>query len=117
MKTSADEVAFGLAGGCVAVIAAAFVAAGTFAPGQRWARLLVMALVAGIAAARLADWRACAGVTLFAALVYVGFLADRDGDLLPHGHAWPYALLIVLAALLGRGQRRLRRAVSRHPVH
>jgi hypothetical protein len=76
-----------------------------------------MALAAGVVAAIVRDWRACLGVTVFAALVYVGFLTGRDGVLTVHGSAWADTLLIGLAALLGRGQRRLRHAVQRHPVH
>jgi hypothetical protein len=102
---AADEAAFGLAGGCVAVIGAGFVAAGVFAPAEDGPRLVVMALTAGVLGAVLADWRACLGVTTFAVLVFVGFLAGRDGDLLTHGPAWSYAVLIGLAALLGRGWR------------
>lgn len=116
-SSDVDEVAFGLAGGCVGVIGAAFVGAALFPAGDSGARMLVMALAAGVVAAIVRDWRACLGVTVFAALVYVGFLAGRDGELTVHGSAWAYTLLIGLAALLGRGQRRLRAVGERHPVH
>jgi hypothetical protein len=116
-SSGVDEVAFGLAGGCVGMIGAAFVSAAVFPAADAGARLLVMALAAGVVAAIVRDWRACLGVTVFAALLYVGFLAGRDGVLTVHGSAWAYTLLIGLAALLGRGQRRLRRAGKRHPVH
>ena len=109
--------AFGLAGGCVGVIGAAFAGAALFPAGDGGARLLVMALAAGVVAATVRDWRACAGVTVFAALVYVGFLTGRDGVLTVHGSAWSYTLLIGLAALLGRGQRWMRHTLERHPVH
>lgn len=108
-----DHVAFGLAGGCVTVIGAACLAALAFRPGDTGARLLLMALAAGVLGAVLADWKACLGVTVFAVLVYVGFLADRDGDLLAHSSAWSYALLIGLAAVAGRGQRWMRRSLTR----
>lgn len=107
-----DGVAFGLAGGCVAVIGAAFVSAAAFPAAELGPRLLLMALAAGVLAAIVADWRACLGVTVFAALVYVGFLAGRDGDLIAHASVWSSTLLIGLAAALGRGQRRLRHVVA-----
>jgi hypothetical protein len=116
-SSGVDEVAFGLAGGCVGMIGAAFVSAALFPAGDGIARLLVMALAAGVVAAIVRDWRACLGATVFAALVYVGFLTGRDGVLTPHGSAWAYTLLIFLAALLGRGQRWIRHVVERHPVH
>jgi len=115
-SSGVDEVAFGLAGGCVGVIVAAFGAA-AFPAGHGGARPVVMALAAGAAAAIVRDWRACLGVTVFAALVYVGFLAGRDGVLTVPGSAWSYTLLIGLAALLGRGQRWMRHAWERRPVH
>jgi hypothetical protein len=116
-SSGVDEVAFGLAGGCVGMIGAAFVSAAMFSSGDGGARLLVMALAAGAVAAIVRDWRACLGVTVFAALVYVGFLAGRDGQLTVHGSAWAHALLIFLAALLGRCRRWMRHVVERHPVH
>ena len=109
--------AFGLAGGCVGVIGAAFAGAALFPVADPGARLLVMALAAGVVAAIVRDWRASLGVTVFAALVYVGFLDGRDGELTVHGSAWAYTLLIFLAALLGRGQRWMRHVVERRPVH
>jgi len=111
-RSGVDEVAFGLAGGCVGVIGAAFVSAAAFPAVDSGARLLVMALAAGLIAAIVRDWRACAGVTVFAALVYVGFLAGRDGVLTVHGSTWSATLLIVAAAVLGRAQRRMRRRLT-----
>jgi hypothetical protein len=107
-----NEAGFGVAGGCVAVIGAAFVAA-VFAPRDTTVRLLVMAVTVAVLAAVLVDWRACLAVTGFAALVYVGFLADRDGDLLAHGTAWPDALLLAGAALVGRGERWMYHLIKR----
>jgi hypothetical protein len=95
--------AFGLAGGCVAVIGAAFLAAAVTT--DMHGRLLVLALAAGVIAARTVDWRACLGSTAFAALVYVGFLAGHQGALTGDAPAWAYTLVIGLAVLLGRGQR------------
>jgi hypothetical protein len=98
--------AFGLAGGCVAVIAAGFLAAAATTDVR--GRLLLMAITAGVIAARTVDGRAWLGSAAFAALVFVGFLTGHDGVLTSDGHAWAYAMVIGLAALLGRGQRRLR---------
>ncbi len=99
---------FGLAAGCVGVVAAAFGVATAVAPHDVAARAVVMAVVAGVAATLIADWRACLGVTVFAALVFVGFLAHRYGDLTGDDSAWPYTILIGFAAVLGRGQRWMR---------
>jgi hypothetical protein len=104
--------AFGLAGGCVAVIGAAFLAAAVITDMR--GRLLVLALAAGVIAARTVDWRACLGSTAFAALVYVGFLAGHQGVLTGDAPAWAYTLVIGVAALVGRGQRRLRGARRPH---
>ena len=101
----ASSAAFGLAGGCAVVIAAALAAAAMFAPAELGARLLVVAAAAGVLARFLIDWRACAGVTVFAALVFVGFLAHQAGDLTGDLTPWPYTIAIGLAAVLGRGQR------------
>jgi hypothetical protein len=116
-RWSSEDAAFGLAGGCVTVVAAALATAALFAPSQQDARLLAMAVTAGVLAAVLADWRACLGVTLVAALIFVGFLAGHAGDLTSDRSAWPYTLVIGLAALLGRGQRRMRLAQVRRAVH
>ena len=109
----AEEMAFGLAGGCVTVVAAALATAALCTPSEQGARLLAMAATAGVLAAVLADWRACLGVTVVAALIFVGFLAGHAGDLTSDRAAWPYTLVIVLAALLGRGLRRVRLAQVR----
>jgi hypothetical protein len=104
--------AFGLAGGCVAVIGAAFLAAAVTTDMR--GRLLVLALAAGVIAARTVDWRACLGSTAFAALVYVGFLAGHQGTLTGDAPAWAYTLVIGLAVLLGRGQRWMHSVRQRH---
>ena len=116
-RSDGGEMAFGLAGGCVAVVAAALATAALFAPSEQGARLLAMAATAGVLAAVLDDWRACLGVTLIAALIFVGFLAGHAGDLTSDRSAWPYTLVIGLAALLGRGQRRMRLAQVHRAVH
>lgn len=105
-----EEMAFGLAGGCVAVVAAALATAALFTPSEQAARLLAMSAAVGVLAAVLADWRACLGVTVVAALIFMGFLAGHAGDLTSDRSAWPYTLLIGLAALLGRVLRRVRLA-------
>jgi hypothetical protein len=104
----AESAGFGLAAGCGAVVVAALAAA-LLAPQDLAARALVVALTAGFTSVLIADWRACAGVTVFAGLVFVGFLAHRYGDLTGDASAWTYTIIIVLAALLGRGQRWMRR--------
>jgi hypothetical protein len=105
--------AFGLAGGCAAVVGAALASAAFIPPGHLGARVLVMAVTVGVLAAVLSDWRACAGVAVVAALIFVGFLAHRDGVLTGDRSAWPYTIMIGLAAILGRGERWRRRAALR----
>ena len=115
MARQDDGFAFELAGGCVALIGTAFVAAALFEPGssgETGGRLLVIAVVTGVLAALLGDWRAWVGVTLVAALIFVGFLAGHAGDLTSDGSFWSHTLVIGLAALLGRGQRWIRHAVT-----
>ncbi|MEU4160490.1 hypothetical protein [Actinoplanes sp. NPDC026670] len=70
-------------------------------------RLLVMAVVVGALAATITDWRAVVAVTVFAALVYVGFLTHMYGDLTGSA-GWPNTIALAFAAFLGRGQRWIR---------
>jgi hypothetical protein len=108
--------AFGLAGGCAAVVIVALVAAGLFAPGDLAGRAAAMAVAVGVLAAVLVDWRASAGVAVVAALIFVGFLAHRDGELTGSATAWPYAAAIGVTLILGRGGRWIRSAaVERVP--
>jgi hypothetical protein len=97
--------AFGLAGGCVAVVLVALGTAALFGPGDLAGRAAAMAVAVGVLAAVLVDWRASAGVAVVAALIFVGFLAHRDGDLTGSATAWPYAAVIGLALVLGCGGR------------
>jgi hypothetical protein len=99
---------FELAAGCVAVVAVAFAAAALFGPAEQTDRAVVMAIGAGVLAAMLRDWRALAGVTVIAALVFVGFLAHQAGQLTGDPAAWRNTLIIGFAALLGRGPRWIR---------
>jgi cell division protein FtsW (lipid II flippase) len=115
MRTgTADEAwpaeAFGLAGGCAAVVVAALATAAVVAPAHVGARMLIMAVTVGVLAAVLTDWRACLGVAVVGALIFVGFLAHRDGVLTGSTAAWPYTIMIGLAAVLGRAVRRMRHA-------
>ncbi|WP_249998354.1 hypothetical protein [Actinoplanes sp. M2I2] len=108
MRTGPDKnsmLGFGTAGGCVAVVVAALGAAALTGPQELATRLLILAVTAGVLARFLADWRAGAAVTVFAALTFVGFLAHQQGDLVSDVSPWPYTVLIGFAAVLGRGQR------------
>lgn len=112
MRTAVDDerestAAFELAAGGVAVVAAAFAAAAAFGPREPIGRVLIMGVAAGLLAVLVREWRAVAGVAAIAALVYVGFLAHRAGQLSGDPTPWPYTLVIGLAALLGRGWRRV----------
>ena len=89
------------------LVGTALVTAAVVAPAQLGARVTAMAVVTGVLAAVLRDWRACAGVTAVAALIFVGFLAHRDGILTGNPSAWDFTLAIGVAAVLGRGLRRI----------
>jgi MFS family permease len=123
MRTGIDQerdsgAAFELAVGCVAVVVAAFTAAALFSPAEQVARAAVVAVgVAGLAVV-LRDWRAWAGGTVFAALVFVGFLAHQAGQLTGDAAPWRYTLIIGFGALLGRGPEWIRAAArpSRVPA-
>lgn len=109
MRTGGDEEpAFEFAAGCVGVVAAAFVAALAFGPAEPLPRALVLAAAVGGLAAMLRDRRAVAGLTVIAALVFVGFLAHRAGQLTGDPAPWRCTPLLGLAALLGYGYRRIR---------
>lgn len=97
--------ACGLAVGCAGVVVAASAAAAFLGPHALGARALVIALVVAAATATVRDWRSCAGVAVFGALVYVGFLAHRDGDLTGDASAWAYTVLITVLAVSGRVMR------------
>ena len=105
--------AFGLAGGCAAVVIVALATAALVAPGDLAGRVAAMAVAVGVLAAVLVDWRASLGVAVAAALIFVGFLAHRDGDLTGGTSAWAYTIAIGLALVLGRAQRLLRHATVR----
>ncbi|MFD0522199.1 hypothetical protein [Paractinoplanes durhamensis] len=106
--------AFEFAAGAAAVIAAAFIAAAAFGWAEPAARVLTMAVAAGLVAAVLTDWRARAAVAALAALIFVGFLAHRFGQLSGDPAPWRYTPVIGLAALLGGSRGWLRAA--RHRV-
>ncbi len=95
---------FETAGGCAAVVVAALAAAALTEPQEPAKRLMILAVTTAVLARFLADWRACAAVAAFAAVVFVGFLANQ-GAVVSDVAPWPYIVLIGFAAVLGRGQR------------
>lgn len=97
-----------IVGGTVLVVGAALLAAAAFPPAELFGRVLVIAAAVGAYAAVVADLRAVAAVSALAAATFVGFLVHRFGDLTGPGHAWSYAVLIGIAAVLGVGCRYLR---------
>jgi hypothetical protein len=97
--------ACGLLAGCVAVVGAACAAALCFGPHDMVPRALLVGVAVGWSSALVRDWRHRAGTALFGALVFVGFLAHRDGDLTGGASAWSYTALIVLLAVLGHAAR------------
>jgi hypothetical protein len=113
MRSGVDEewglsAAFDPMVGWAGVIVAAFTAAILFRPAEQVDRALVMAIGAAVLAAVLRDWRVTAGITVLAALVFVGFLAHRAGELTGDPAPWRYTLFIGAAAIAGRSGRAVR---------
>lgn len=98
----------GLLAGCGAVIAAGMIVAGALPAHDLMARAAILAFVAGAAAALIDRWWAAAGVAVFAALVFIGFLAHRYGVLTGDPSEWPDTAVIGSAALVGQAGRWLR---------
>ena len=94
-----------LAAGCAAVAVAAVTDATFLGRHELGARALVIGIVVGVSTAMIRDWRHSAGVATFGALVFVGFLAHRYGNLTGDASAWRYTALIAFAACLGRSVR------------
>lgn len=99
-------VGISVAAGAVAVTGAALVVAAVFGAAELPARVLVIAAVVAWFSARVRDLRAVAAVTALAGAVFVGFLANRYGEL-TGGEGWSYAPLILFAAALGAGCQRM----------
>ncbi|MEE6263060.1 hypothetical protein [Plantactinospora sonchi] len=107
--------------GSVLVVLAACVAAALFPPRDLAPRLVVMAVAAGVFAARVADLWAVSWVGGLSVLVFTGFLANRYGELTTReGDLWWYGLAVVVATALGIAYRRIRawiaaRSTARRP--
>ncbi|MFY1594782.1 hypothetical protein [Micromonospora sp. WMMD737] len=91
-----------------AVMIAAALLATVFPPAELPGRVLVIALAAGVFAAVVADLRAVAAVTGLGMAIFVGFLANRFGELTGDADAWSYTVLIGFASALGTGYRVIR---------
>ncbi len=87
------------------VVVAAFAAVVLFPAGPSAGRAVVMAVGTGCATRYVADWRARAGVMALSMLVLVGPL--MDGMPLAEQGSWSYTPVVVLAAVLGSGYRRM----------
>jgi hypothetical protein len=94
------------------VVIVALATAALVAPGDLAGRAVAMAVAGGVLAAVLVDWRASAGVAVVAALIFVGFLVHRDGELTGSATGWPYTAVIGIALVLGRGGRWIRSAAA-----
>jgi hypothetical protein len=105
------DAAFDLAVGWAGVVVAAFTAAILFRPTEQVARAVIMAIGAAVLAAILRDRRSTAGITVLAALVFVGFLAHRAGQLTGDPAPWRYTIIIGVAAILGRAGRAINAAL------
>lgn len=101
-----------VAGRCVSVVAAAFVAAAVPASQLGWRFAVTAIVVAGFAALTL-DEVAVAGVAVVAGLITDGFLEDHLGELSWHrgADAWLIAILVgasTVGLTAGHGWRYLR---------
>lgn len=92
------QVSAGTAVLVLAVLAVAVVVPDTSPAG----RVAIVAGVTGVLAAVLSDWRARVAVTGIAIVLFVGVLAGQYG-----ARSWHFTPLVVLAAALGAGYRRL----------
>jgi hypothetical protein len=119
MRSGVDNEEWGLSAafdplvGWAGVIVAAFAAAILFRPAEQVDRAVVMAIGVAVLAAALRDWRVTAGITVLAALVFVGFLAHRAGQLTGDPAPWRYTLFIGAAAVAGRSGRAIRVPLAR----
>jgi hypothetical protein len=116
MRSGVDDewglgTAFDLVTGWAGVVVAAFTAAILFRPAEQADRAVVMAIGAAVLAAMMRDWRATAGITVLAALVFVGFLAHQAGELTGDPAPWRYTLIIGVAAIFGRAGRAIHAAM------
>ncbi|RKN41101.1 hypothetical protein [Micromonospora endolithica] len=100
-------VAVTVAAGAVATIGAAVLSTVIFPPADQAGRLLLVAIVVGVFAARVADLRAVGAVTALAMATFVGFLVNRFGDLTGSAEGWALASVIGFAAVLGLGFHRM----------
>jgi hypothetical protein len=103
---------FELAATMAGLVLAALAAAALFPGADPIARVLWMAVAAGLLAAWVGDGRVAVAVAVAAALLFVGFLTHRYGDLLGDLTPWSYAPVIGSAVLLGRAGRRVRHAFT-----
>jgi hypothetical protein len=94
-----------LVAGTCSVVLAAYVAVVLSPAGDPAARVLVMAVACGVLGTLLADWRASVFAAAVAAGVFVGPLTDEAG-------AGAYTPIIGFAALLGAGNRIMRRTTA-----
>lgn len=94
-----------VAAGWLFLIVAVMATAVLVPPDQVVTRALMMAVVAGLFAARVANRRAVAAVTVLNVLTFVGFLANEYGELTGDEDAWTFAAVIVFAAALGGAYR------------
>ncbi|MEU7842734.1 hypothetical protein AB0B39_17440 [Micromonospora sp. NPDC049114] len=90
------------------MIAAALLAAAAFPAAELPGRAFIMAIAAGGFAVVTADLRAVAVVTGLGMATFVGFLANRFGDLTGAADGWSYTAVIVFASVLGVGYRFMR---------
>ena len=105
---AARELAAGIAG----IVVAGFAASVLFPSTSPAGRVLIMSVVCGVLVALFTDWRARAGVTVGAVVVFVGFGAPDSGAMTTDGAPWSYTPSFALAVLLGCGLRRIAHSTS-----
>jgi hypothetical protein len=95
-----------IAVGCAAVVLSAILAAAVYPPNVVEGRAVIMAVVVGVYAAKVAEMRVVLGVVGASMLLFAWFLVNGFGEFTTPGlGAAGYLFLIAFAAMLGRGHR------------
>lgn len=96
-----------LCAGGAALVVTAFVAPVISAGPNPAGRALIMAVVTGMIAALVSDWRARIGVAAASVVIFIAFLAASAGATTGGTPSWSFTPVFVLAAGLGSGYRLL----------
>lgn len=97
-----DDAPFELVAVLVAIVVAALATAALFPRTDPGARLVLMAIVGGVLAGWVDDWRVAVAVVVAASLIYVGFLTHRYGELVGDPAPWKQTTWLIGAGVAGR---------------